>query len=791
MSNLLTSRFMPFLFVGVVCALNGIAIKLMPPPGDPSEISFRSAEIQAREGEEVQLVIRISPPSPRKLMIGLLHTNQADAAAVPLWKFNEKNPQLTPQGNDWVIEIPGGHDEVVIRGKIQDDHEERDAPGRFAFNLKHLGSHTRSGKFRSVELRVRDPYVHPVVAFGTEEAVPILEGEIKKIPLLVTGSVEKNLSIPVTIVGDTPADLLIVGKGVVRINAGAKFGQFNLKAIKDTLYEGDEGAVIQLLSDGDEFVVGENAELQVTVVDSDQKPQFTIKMPKLVVQHNEDARVQLHASVAADETQQVEVAVAVLSDVPEEILDLLPKRIRFVMPAGKIMVEQMAFDASVPWPRGYHQMEFVVEHSRQLITVAHAPVALSVEASTREESDSSPIDVFVKLPPETSAISDNEILLQGSGTATLGEDYTVLGGKPSRAGDTWNLRLVIPEGQQTARLAIRLRDDRVHEGDEEIRLELVEASTGLDENRSANVLIRDDEKQPRLKLVEREEKLFEGDEIEIEIQIPEGQPESSRPIQGTLRVDRNSSAESGKHYEIEDAKFKIPPRKRSATIKLRVKDDQKADRGPPKLLNLSLGDVKNATADKSPLRLSIHDNDTWLGERLVLIAWTEDLDTTKELRDAIDAFQKSLTQGQKDKLVGGDIQCVDASLRPSMPMDEFLKAKTKSPFNNLNTAKILGRAEALEEQITKLRPPGPKFETILIYPIGSGSNRRTAPFGLQKPALGHKRFVWIIGRDEDEVGSHLRADAEIFAPEQAGKRTWSTVDEWEIPGEMAEQYKRL
>ena len=790
MSNLLTSRFMPFLFVGVVCALNGIAIKLMPPPGDPPEISFRSGEIQAREGENVHLVIRISPPSSKKLTVGLLQVNVPDSSQSPQWSFGE-SPLLRLQGDEWMVEIPGGHDEVIIPVSISDDHEDRKVPARLAFNLKHFGSHTRSGEFRSVELWVRDPYVQPVVAFGTEEAVPILEGEIEKIPVTVTGRVEGNLRIPLAIVGDTPADLLVVGQGVVRINAGAKSGQFNLKAIKDTLYEGDEGAVIQLLSEGDDFAIGDNSEFKVTVIDSDQKPQFTIKMPKLVVQHNEDVSVQLHASVAADETQQVEVAVAVLSEVPKEIRDLLPEKLLFAMPAGKKMVEQMAFDASVPWPRGYHQMEFGVQDSRQSITVTHAPVELRVDAKSRDENDPTAINVIAKLPPGTSAISDNEILLQGSGTATLGEDYTVLGGKPSRAGDTWNLRLVIPEGQQTARLAIRLRDDRVHEGDEEIRLELVEASTGLDENRSANVLIRDDEKQPRLKLVEREEKLFEGDKIEIEIQIPEGQPESSRPIQGKLRVDRNSSAESGKHYEIEDAEFKIPPGKRSATIKLRVKDDQKADRGPPKLLNLSLGDVKNATADKSPLRLSIHDNDTWLGERLVLIAWTEDLDTTKELRDAIDAFQKSLTQGQKDKLVGGDIQCVDASLRPSMPMDEFLKAKTKSPFNNLNTAKIFGRAEALEEQITKLRPPGRKFETILIYPIGSGSNRRTAPFGSQKLALGHKRFVWIIGRDEDEVGSHLRADAEIFAPKQAGKRTWSTVDEWEIPGEMAEQYKRL
>ena len=732
MSNLLTSRFIPFLFVGVVCALNGIAIKLMPPPGDPPEISFRSGEIQAREGENVHLVIRISPPSSKKLTVGLLQVNVPDSSQPPQWSFGE-SPLLRLQGDEWMVEIPGGHDEVIIPVSISDDHEDRKVPARLAFNLKHLGSHTRSGEFRSVELWVRDPYVQPVVAFGTEEAVPILEGEIEKIPVTVTGRVEGNLRIPLAIVGDTPADLLVVGQSVVRINADANSGEINLKAIKDSLYEGDEGAAIQLLSEGDDFAVGDNAELQVTVIDSDKKPEFTIKMPKLVVQHNEDVSVQLHASVAADETQEVEVAVDVLSDVPEEILDLLPEKIRFVMPAGKTMVEQIAFDASVPWPRGNYQMEFGVQDSRQLITVAHAPVALSIEASTHEENDPSSFNVFVKLPPGTSAIRDNEIILQGSGTATLDEDYTVLGGKPSRAGDTWSLRLVIPEGQQTARLAIRLRDDTVHEGDEDIRLELVEASMGLDEKHSANVLIHDDEKMPRLAIRTPKKKLFEGDEIEIEVRNPEDQPESSRPIRGKLRVVPESSAESGTHYEIEDAEFMIPPRKRSVTIKLPIEDDQKADRGPPKILKLGIYDVQNATADEPPLELTIHDNDTWLGERLVLIAWTEDLDSHELMRQRIDAFQESLTKAQKDKLVGGDIQCVDDDEGKKLPMawHQFLEAKKReqiSPFKALDTAQIFGRAQAMESQIAERRPPNRKFETILIYPILPGSDRRDALF---------------------------------------------------------------
>jgi hypothetical protein len=355
---------------------------------------------------------------------------------------------------------------------------------------------------------------------------------------------------------------------------------------------------------------------------------------------------------------------------------------------------------------------------------------------------------------------------------------------------------VISEGQQTARLAIRMRDDRVHEGDEEIRLELVEALTGLDEKHSANVLIHDDEKMPRLAIRTSKTKLFEGDEIEIEVRIPEDQPESSRPIRGKLRIDRDSSAESGTHYEIENAEFMIPPGKRSVTIELRIMDDQTADRGLAKILNLSLGDVKNAIADESPLQLSIHDNDTWLGERLVLIVWTKDLHDNQKMRDAIDAFQIALSPAEKDKLVGGDIQCVDANLNQPMAWGKFRKEKVNKkllkPFNALATGKVLGAAQVIEQQIAKLRPPVLKFETILIYPINSGSNRSKSRLIYKKPAPGHKRFVWIIGRDEDEVGGHLRADVEIFAPNINGElKEWTTVEDWEIPGEMAGQYKRF
>ena len=85
--------------------------------------------------------------------------------------------------------------------------------------------------------------------------------------------------------------------------------------------------------------------------------------------------------------------------------------------------------------------------------------------------------------------------------------------------------------------------------------------------------------------------------------------------------------------------------------------------------------MQNANADGASLELTIHDNDTWLGERLVLIVWTEDLDRDPQMREAIDAFQSALSPAEKNQLVGGDIQCVDANLNLPMAWGKFLEEK--------------------------------------------------------------------------------------------------------------------
>ena len=161
--------------------------------------------------------------------------------------------------------------------------------------------------------------------------------------------------------------------------------------------------------------------------------------------------------------------------------------------------------------------------------------------------------------------------------------------------------LVIPSGQTSGRIAVRLQDDLVDELDERFEVVLFGASAGEIADDIAVGTIQDDD-GPELTIADAQASESSG-WIEFEVNLSAA---SVQAITGRIATS-DATAVAGEDYRAVDTAFRISPGRQSHTVRVPVRDDTLDE--DDEIFVLAVADVRNAIVVDGEAEGTIEDDD--------------------------------------------------------------------------------------------------------------------------------------------------------------------------------------
>ena len=594
--------------------------------------------------------------------------------------------------SDYVLSslvLPTGASSLTVTVSVLDDAVYDDGTERVDFELEIISGPAELGTEVRASLTIEDNESRPTVSL--DEIDDIGEGEVATVTVRLSGALDQRVTVDIEVMTTTVETLSSDYDVLVRrvdIPAGALTATFAIKALDDSDIEDPETLVLELRVIGPVDVV--DGKQTLTILDTDS-PQPSLSLDSIGVLREGDSRV-VTARLNRVLPDMLTIMVTTLAADPTRAADNLD----YGLSSELITIPANALEVTF----AINAIDDDVYEGDEEFLLILSPVGDVVELGTlmrtviiREDDAVPNVSIDTVGPVSESGTVTLTVRLSGLLKFTSTVDVSVVGGTASSLDyELSSRRIVIPGGELTETLELRVLPDDIYEETETLELRLSGTdgivNLGVSEQK---VELKDDNDVPQVSL-DPIGPVTEAQGVSLTVRLA---GKAGFVVTVELDVDDSSTAETPADYVLSPLSVEIPAGSLTATVLLQARRDTIIEKTETVVLNISAlrdgrplsesqSEVEIIDARRPRVSLVLGQTEVIEGVTLLVSAELEDvlnipvtveleIDSSSTAVEGID-FELSRLPGTID---AGQREVVIATLEiPDDQVDEFTKILT-------------------------------------------------------------------------------------------------------------------